>query len=360
MPAYKDNNGTWFCKFYYTDYNGVKKQKKKRGFKTQREAKAWERNFLETKALDVNIKFENFVEVYIEDIKTRLKPSTFHGKYHRIQKHILPYFKDMTLSEIKPMHIRKWHAEVLEYKCKNNEPLAESSKRSIHACLSSIFNYAVKYYDLKENPCHKAGTIGKIEKSVNFWTHEEFKQFISIVPQENRYFVLFNLLYYTGLRIGELLALTWGDIDLDNKIIHITKSTQRIKGQNIVTTPKTAKGIRDVVMFDYLADILSKYKRGIYKPQNNDKLFELTKTAARSMLKKHAAAAGVKAIRMHDLRHSHASLLIEMGIPPLLIAERLGHENVQTTLNVYSHLYPNKQNELADKLQLLVSDAVPK
>lgn len=164
-------------------------------------------------------------------------------------------------------------------------------------------------------------------------------------------YAAFTVLYFTGMRSGELLALTWKDIDLENNTIQINKTYQRIKKKDVITVPKTPCSIRNVVIFDYLTDIIKSYKAKIYRPHVNDRIFPFTKHRLGYEITQNCKKSGVKKIRIHDLRHSHASLLIELGFSPLLIAERLGHENVETTLNTYAHLYPNKQNELANKLQ---------
>ncbi|MBQ8804159.1 MAG: site-specific integrase [Tyzzerella sp.] len=358
MPCYKDEKtGTYYVKFYYTDINGTKKQKLKRGFKLQREAKDWERNFLETRALDVNVKFKNFLEQYYKDAESRLRRSTLENKKTLINLKILPYFQDMTLSEIRPVHVRQWQNTLLSYTDENGKPYSQTYLKTINNQLSAIFNYAVKYYDLKENPCHKAGSMGKKHaEEMQIWTFDEFQKFIQEASDKPVSYAAFNILYYTGIRVGELLALTWKDIDLDNNTISINKSYQRIKGEDVITKPKTPKSTRAIVIFDYLSDIIRDYKSKIYKPHVNDRVFEHTKHYFTHELKRICQKAEVKKIRVHDLRHSHASLLIELGFSPLLIAERLGHENIETTLNTYSHLYPNKQVELADKLQILVSN----
>ena len=358
MPTYKDDKtGTWYCKFYYTDVNGSKKQKCKRGFKLQREAKDWERNFLESRSLDVNIKFCNFLDQYFKDAESRLKLSTLENKKYLINKKILPFFSDMLLSEIRPVHVRQWQNELLSYVDENGKPFSPTYLKTINNQLSAIFNYAVRYYDLRENPCLKAGSMGKKHADeMQIWTLDEFKKFIQEDDRPESY-TAFHVMYYTGIRVGELLALTWKDIDFNNKTINIDKSYQRIKGEDVITIPKTPKSIRTIVIFDYLANILQTYKNSIYKPHINDRVFPFTKNFLRYEMERISKKAGVKKIRVHDLRHSHASLLIELGFSPLLIAERLGHENIETTLNTYSHLYPNKQIELADKLQtLLVSN----
>lgn len=357
MPAYKDEKtNTWYCKFYYENAQGEKKQKLKRGFTLQREAKDWERNFLETRSLDINVKFKNFVQQYYEDIETRLRKSTVANKKLLINSKIVPYFGDMVLSEIKPVHVRQWQNSLLSYQDMNGKPYSQTYLKTINNQLSAIFNYAVRYYDLKENPCVKAGSMGKKNADeMQIWTLQEFQQFIAADESIESY-TAFNILYFTGIRVGELLALTWKDIDFNAKTIRINKSLQRIHREDVITKPKTPKSNRTIVIFDYLLDIIAAYKKSIYKPHVNDRLFMFTKFYLRNEMVRISSRAGVKKIRIHDLRHSHASLLIELNFSPLLIAERLGHEKIETTLNTYSHLYPNKQNTLAETLQkILVS-----
>ena len=211
----------------------------------------------------------------------------------------------------------------------------------------------MKYYDLKENPCSICGSIGsmKTEKEMTIWTLDQFKTFIEAEKDNIMYYTAFNVLFYTGLRIGELLALTWGDIDFDNQTISINKSLQVLNGVTYITSPKTRKSIRTITIFPNLVRILQDYKNACYEPLNDSRLFPIAKSKVLRELRKKAKAQELPQIRLHDLRHSHASLLIELGFSPLAIADRLGHESVQTTLNVYSHLYPNKQDELAQKLQ---------
>lgn len=358
MPAYKDEKtNTWYCKFYYEDVNGIKKQKMKRGFQLQREAKEWERNFLETKALDVNIKFKNFVEVYYQDIDNRLRLNTAYQKKFIINEKLLPFFGEMVLSDIKSIHVREWQNSLLTYQDENGKGYSQTYLKTINSQLSAIFNYAVRYYNLRENPCVKAGSMGKAHaEEMQFYTLDEFKQFIQACDNPVSY-AAFNILYYTGIRSGELLALTWNDIDLENMTINIDKSYHRIKKQDVITKPKTPKSIRTIVIFEHLAEIIKEYKKSIYKPHGNDRVFSKhTHRFLQHEIIRVSNKAGLKQIRVHDLRHSHASLLIELGFSPLLIAERLGHEKLETTLNTYSHLYPNKQVELADKLQKLVSN----
>lgn len=350
MPIYKDEKyNTWFCKFYYVDYNGQKKQKLKRGFKTKREAKEFENRFLVKHQKDVTMPFSSLVKYYKEDMETRLKPATIYTKQNIIDKLILPYFNDMPLNNITPSTIRTWQNELIQ----NDKNYSQTYLRTVHTLLVAIFNFAMKYYDLKENPCSICGSIGsmKTEKEMTIWTLDQFKTFIEAEKDNIMYYTAFNVLFYTGLRIGELLALTWGDIDFDNQTISINKSLQVLNGVTYITSPKTRKSIRTITIFPNLVRILQDYKSACYEPLNDSRLFPIAKSKVLRELRKKAKAQELPQIRLHDLRHSHASLLIELGFSPLAIADRLGHESVQTTLNVYSHLYPNKQDELAQKLQ---------
>lgn len=352
MAVYQDKERkTWYCKFYYTDYNGEKKQRKKEGFKLKREAQEWERNFLEQRTLDVDILFKNFIEKYFEDMKNRIKYSTLLNKRFLIDKKITPFFGELTLSKITPVHVRQWQNELISYRDENDKPYSQTYLKTVNNQLSALFNYAVKYYNLKENPCIKAGSMGKKHaEEMNIWTLEEFNKFVDCIDNQES-IVIFSILYYTGIRSGELLALTWEDIDLEKGSISINKTYQRLEGKDIIGTPKTPKSFRTVLIFPYLTDIIKKWKDSQYKIDKKERIFNHTKSFLHHEMKKGSDKAGIPKIRIHDLRHSHASLLIEMGFSPLLIAERLGHENIETTLNTYSHLYPNKQCELAEALQ---------
>ena len=354
MPAYYDENTkTWYCKFYYTDYTGTKKQKKKRGFKLQREAKEYERSFILQQSKDINMPFKDFVELYFEDMGHRLKQSTIQTKRNIVDTKILPFFGNVPLSQILPADIRKWQNKIIAYENDNNS-YSDTYLRTVNAQLKAILNYAEKYYNLKENPSRKVEIIGKGKANeMQFWTKQEFDTFISGVSNKQVY-TIFSTLYYTGMRIGELLALTKQDIDLNNQTITINKSVQRIKKQDVITEPKTPKSNRIIAIPHFLCNILLDYMTSIYDLQDQQRLFLIDKQTVRYHLIRECKKNNVKQIRLHDFRHSHASLLIELGFSPLLIAERLGHEKVETTLNIYSHLYPNKQEEVAEKLQSLI------
>ena len=354
MPVYKDKNGTWYVKLYYTDYTGAKRQKKKRGFKLQRDAKDWERNFLETQQADLSMTFENFVKIYNEDMKHRLRKHTFVQKQYIINVKLLPFFGKLPVSQITPAHVRKWQNELIAYRDENDKPYSETYLRTINNQLSAIMNYAVRYYNLKESPCRKAGTIGKDHAGeMHFWTTDEFKLFLEKISDKPVSRAGFLILYYTGLRIGELLALEYADIDFQGCTITINKSYQRINRKDVVTPPKTPKSVRIISIPEFLRDEIRIYTEKRYGLRAHDRLFPYTKTFFEREIMRGTKDGDVKRIRLHDIRHSHASLLIEMGFSALAVADRLGHERVETTLNTYSHLFPHKRDEVAEKLQKL-------
>ena len=260
----------------------------------------------------------------------------------------------MAVSEITPEHVRKWQNGLISYRDDKGNPYSATYLRTINNQLAAIMNYAVRYYNLKDNPCRKAGTIGKDHADeMNFWTTEEFKMFLEKISDKPPAYAGFLTLYYTGLRIGELLALEYGDIDFENCTLTVSKSYQHLNGKDVITPPKTPKSIRTVSIPEFLRDELKSYTERLYGIHKHDRLFPYTKSFFEHEMVRGTKDGEVKRIRLHDIRHSHASLLIELGFSPLAVADRLGHEKVETTLNTYSHLFPHKRDEVAEKLQKL-------
>lgn len=185
---------------------------------------------------------------------------------------------------------------------------------------------------------------------MQIWTKEEYQKFSDCLMDKHISWIAFQILFWTGIRIGELMALTFEDVNLESKIISINKSFQRLKGKDVVTAPKTPRSVRAVNIPAFLAEDILDYKESLFCPQPEDRVIPVNKSFLEREMTRGVKLSGVKKIRIHDLRHSHVSLLIELGFSPKEIAERLGHENIETTLNTYSHLYPNKQERMADRL----------
>ena len=357
MPAYKDEKtGKWFAKFYYTNWQGIKKQKWKRGFATKKDALGFERDFLEKQSANPDMTFQNLYEIYMEDMAARLKQSTLLTKKAVLQTHILPFFGSKPINEIKASDVRRWQAKLMS--SPNN--YSQTYLKKINTELNSIINYAKRFYDLNTNPCGKAGTIGKAKaEEMHYWTYDEYIAFREGVKDKSLSYICFEVLYWTGMREGELLALSPADIDLDNKTISINRTYQRIEGKDVFTSPKTRKSKRKIPIPDFLCQELSDYIQSRYMLDADERLFPVTKSYLSHEMIRGCKNTGVKKIRIHDIRHSHASLLINQGCDALMLADRLGHEKVSTTLNTYSHLFPHKQQELVHSLESLQATDSP-
>ena len=349
-------SNTYEVRTYYKDWTGVRKQKTKRGFKRKCDAQEWERAFKLKENLSLDMYFEDFVDLYLNDIKSRIKYNTWLTKKHIVEKKILPYFSKKKLQEIKPSDIRQWQNTMMNYRNKQGEGYSQVYLKTIHNQLSAILNHAVNFYDLKSNAARKAGSMGKERtKEMLFWTKEEYMKFIEAVADKPISFYAFEILYWCGVRMGELLALTLEDFDEEEKTLRINKSYQRIGNRDVITDPKTQKGKRTITLPDFLVTELKEYTGRLYGLMAKDRLFQnTTKAYWEHEIQRGVELSGVKRIRLHDLRHSHASLLIsKLGAQPNLVADRLGHEKIQTTLSTYSHLYPDQSRKLAYQLEKL-------
>ena len=351
MAVYKEEKtNTWRVIYRYTDWTGERKQSQRRGFKTKREALAWEREQLNKSTADLDMTFRSFVELYTADMQTRLKENTWATKDHIIRTKLLPYFGKLKMCNITAQQIITWQNEMLGHKDKNGKKYSPVYLRSVNSQLSAIFNHAVRYYNLRENPCKKAGNMGKKKnREMLFWTKEEYLKFAEIMMDKPLSFYAFEMLYWCGIREGELLALTPTDFDFEAGTVSINKSYQRLKGEDVITTPKTKKSNRVIKMPKFLCGEMEDYLKMFYSAGADERIFPVSKHYLHHEMDRGAKAAGVKRIRIHDLRHSHISLLIDMGFTALAIADRVGHESIDITYR-YAHLFPTRQTEMADKL----------
>lgn len=208
-------------------------------------------------------------------------------------------------------------------------------------------------YNLQTNPARKAGGIGREKaKEMQVWTREEYMKFSEAIKSNFDSFCAFEVLYWCGLRLGELLALTGKDIDFANKTMTINKSYQRLGKKDYITEPKTEKSNRVISLPDFLCEELCKYLRRKRRFNSNKRIFTMSRNFLHTEMDRGSSAAGIKRIRIHDLRHSHVSLLISMGFSPVDIAGRLGHESIDITLH-YAHMFPTRQTEMAEQLNMV-------
>ena len=353
MAVYKEEKtGTWRVIYRYTDWTGERKQTQKRGFRTKRDAQAWEREQQNKMTSNLDMTFASFVEQYTADMKTRIKENTWATKEHIIRTKLLPYFGRLKICNITAQQIITWQNEMMDHKDKHGNGYSPVYLRSVSSQLSAIFNHAARYYNLRENPCKKAGGMGKKKnREMLFWTKAEYLKFAEAMMDKPMSYYAFEMLYWCGIREGELLALTPADFDFEKSTVSISKTYSRLNGQDVITDPKTAKSNRVITMPQFLAEEMQDYLKMLYDVGESDRMFPVTKSYLHREMDRGAKEAGVQRIRIHDIRHSHVSLLIDMGFSATAIAGRVGHESIDITYN-YAHLFPSKQTEMADRLNV--------
>lgn len=348
MSVSKMPDGRWKVTCRYTTFGGVRKQKKKEGFPTKREAQQFEREFLQKMNGSLSMSMSSLLDLYLEDAKTRVKHTTYIVLTTAVETQFRPAFGDTPVQDVTPLAVRKWIARLQsEPSERTGKPLSTSSIALAKSRLSSVFNFAMKFYGLQSNPCANATVSKKGEKrEMHFLTVQEFQKFRACESNE-LVRIAFDTLFWTGMRIGEMLALTADDVS--EKGIRVNKTYLRLGGEEMVGTPKTTSSNRTVTIPAFL---YAELKPIVDVAQGGGRIFEGTSAIQlRNHCKRNCEKAGVPVIRLHDLRHSHASMLIDRGVQPLLIAERLGHENVTITLRVYSHLYKAKRADLCSILE---------
>jgi len=351
MAVYKDEiNGTWRAVYRFTDWTGKRRQTQKRGFITKRDAQAWEREQLRKLRSSLDMTFDSFIEIYCDDVKGRIKLSTWETKEHMIRTKILPYFKDKKLEDIQPKDIIAWQNMLLLPTANKGKPYSPSYLKSVHSQLSGIFNHAVRFYNLQENPAVKVGNMCKSRsKEMLFWTQDEYLRFADAMMDKPLSYYAFEMLYWCGIREGELLALTPSDFNFEANTVSITKTYMRYKGQDIITSPKTAKSNRTISLPAFLSEEMQDCIDSLYDVGEDDRIFQVSKHYLKHEMERGCRESGVKRIRIHDLRHSHVSLLIQMGYSAVAIADRVGHESIEITYR-YAHLFPSMQRDMAEKL----------
>lgn len=356
MSVYKDEaRSTWYVKFKHKNWKGESKWVTKRGFKTKREAAQWERDFEMREDGSLDMTFAEFVKVYQNDHNPRIKESTSAMKDNIISTKLIPYLGHKNIREITTRDVIRWQNEMLSYRDPvTGMPYSKSYLKTIHNQLSAVFNHAVRYYKLKENPAAIVGNMGS-EKGIcmKYWTKEQYLKFAEAIMDDPRAYYAFQTLYWCGIREGELLALLPGDLDFEKGTLSVSKTFQHLKGRDIITEPKTPKSNRDVRMPEFLVQELQDYIRMQYDLSPADRLFPLSKSYLYRVMARGSKEAGVPKIRIHDLRHSHVSLLIDMGYSAVAIADRMGHESIDITYR-YAHMFPTVQTDMANKLNALM------
>ena len=305
------------------------------------------------KQADVNMTFESFVALYERDIKPKLKLNTWLTKENIIQSKLLPFFGDMRMCDIRPVDIVRWQNSLTGSTRPDGDGFKPTYLRIINNQLNAIFNHAERYYGLTDNPVRRVDKIGsKKGGEMQFWTKDEYLRFSEAISDKPLAFYAFEVLYWMGIRCGELMALTPSDFLMETSELRINKSYQRLRGEDVITKPKTRKSVRTIKMPAFLRDEMAEFIEMRDDVAPDERLFGFTKHFLVHEMDRGCKASGVKRIRIHDLRHSHVSLLINMGFSALDIAERVGHEAIDITYR-YAHLFPAKRAQIADALSEL-------
>lgn len=347
----------------------------RKGFKTKKEAIEAEQYIrgVELKSkisngrITVNMLYQLLKQ---EDVINHRKQSYINTQDNNYNRHIKDYFsKVKDVSKLDYDDIYKYREYLRNTIAQNsNEPLNPNTINKIMVLLKKILDIGIKKGYYTNNPVKMLKKLPIAKAQLNYWSIEEFKKFLNLFePEEYNYQLLFTCLFFTGMRLGEALALTWNDIDFTTQTIHITKSIYISKGISYISTTKTKAGMRRITIHKKLNDELKEWKKTQYKlldnfitgDKNELQIFQnspmvITKNATEKFYKKILKRdPNIKRIRIHDFRHSHASLLINQGEDYLVVKERLGHASITTTIDTYSHLYPSKQKSLAEKIDQL-------
>ncbi len=364
MPSYecRGKQKLWSVRFFIyengkqvnkriSEYNGEKLKRKKdaelayREFITEYEKKHHKNNYS-----NINEQYFNDVyEEYKKYKKENLKETSFYEMELTFKKHILPFFGKYKIKEISKNKVLEFQQSLCKYSYKY--------KTKIRTTLYSMYKYLFYYYDI-DNVVARVEAFKKpnIKKEINIWNIDEFNSFIktfdTTIDDEFKFKTFFTFLYYTGCRLGEVLAINYNDINFTNKTISINKtlSTKISSGGYKISTPKTASSYRTITIPQILLKQLNEYKNRFPDSVNSKFFFGIDKPlddhTIYRRLEEHCQKSNVKKIRIHDFRHSHASLLIANGATIVLVSNRLGHTNTQQTLNTYAHLFPNSESEL--------------
>ena len=352
---------SWYFRVYYTDIYGNRKQKVSKLYMRKPLAREAERNFLNNiENNEVKNHDMKFAVIYIEWLeykKQLLKVTSYYRIKKTLDKHVLGYFENYKLDSINLKTLLNWKNEL------NKKNISLDYQNKIIGYMKEILNYAKDMYH------YDSAIINKLQKNRievrervknsqwNFWTYEEFENFIGHVDNPY-YYTIFYFLYFTGLRIGELIALTWKDLDFEKKTLSINKSfSDKIEGQKyIITDPKTTNSIRIIDLSEDVLNLMKKHyntEKKIYNFSENMFIFgnveHLSATTLNRYLKFYINNAECKPITLHGFRHSHVSLLINLGCDKFDVAERVG-DTVSMIESTYIHMFPEKKSNIVEKI----------
>lgn len=365
MPQYKypvKQGVKWMCKFNYTDpKTGAIKTEYKRGFDSKRDAKRYEDDFIEKLLQSMEEKEKEpertfgdvFQEYLMSHKRADIKESTLETKFNIFNKHIFPTFEHRLIDTITDDDIATWQNKIKAAKQPNGKSFSEAYLRTIQSQFNSIINYAISKGYMRANPLADIKNMGIKDKRVVFWSPDEYEKFAYHAMEYTQYYYAYEVLYWCGLREGEMLALTLKDISLDEALINVDKTYNFLNGRAIISTPKTPSSVRKVSMPAFLVDELREYIGLLYEPTEEQRLFPISKSKLTRNFQILSEKAGLKRITIHGLRHSHVSLLISKKYDIFEVSKRIGHKSVKTTQDIYGHLFDEVQRTIANDLDKL-------
>jgi len=354
VSVYKnEKRGTWYCIFRYKNFNGENIQKKKEGFALKREALAYENEYKRKMEGSCEMLFSELSDMYLADCAKRLKKSVAYQKKLYLEHVLNPYFGNMRINQISPIIVRNWQNDKMIGQYKQN------TITNYCTLLNSVLNFAVKFYGLANNPVRAAGRIAYTslkcvmhEEKIQIWDKNQFEKFAAKVEDPAMH-LAYDILFFGGLRRGEVFGLRIKDVG--NNTIRVRQNRVDYREHNgNIQTPKTTNSKRDVAMPLKIMQEIRRYIDLLYKPGEDDLLFSTSPNSLTNHFLHAQRQWDIEPkIRLHDLRHSHASLLIELGFSVQAIADRLGHANADQVIRTYGHLYPQKRDEIAEALNKL-------
>lgn len=304
-----------------------------------------------------------YLEVWLNDHKLHLSPRGFERYQDIVKQHLIPDFGQLTLDHLKPEHIQKHYTSCL------NKGLSPGTIAYHHAVIHVALKTAVKRGLLYRNPADAVDPPCTRRKEMKIWTEDQVNIFVE-AAKDNRYYILFYTALFTGMRRSELLGLKWEDVDLIFGQICVRRSLHHLKnGSYVFTEPKSVKSRRTIALTPSNALLLKEYWENQSLERSmlgtslsaNDLVFctvdgkplrPNTITRAWEVL---AAQCGLPVIRLHDARHTHASIMLKQGIHPKIVQERLGHSSIEMTLDTYSHVVPGLQEAAAKRFDDFVT-----
>lgn len=361
MPGSKDGKQKYRVRINYTDKNGKQHQLDRVAYGST-EAKMLEMQLMQeygkgASAVNTRMTVRELYDAYMYSREKDVRATTYNKSKRTLEKYMLPFIGDQRLDRLNARSMQSWKDKILHMEC------CQTTRKNIYAEFRALLNYGVRLEYLPRNPLTSVGNFKDTDftppkDKLHYYTAEQFLKYTAAArayaEAENTlaawgYYVFFAIAYYTGMRKGEIHALRWSDIEGDT--INVRRSiTQKLKGGDIETAPKNKSSYRTLQIPQPLREILKQHKIRQQQYQAFSEDFRvcggercLRDTSISNKNIQFADAAGLPHIRIHDFRHSHASLLANEGINIQEIARRLGHAKIEQTWNTYAHLYPREE-----------------